>query len=132
MATNGSVSQGRRRPRRNRNLQYENATWRAFIGALLRLGVPVKARSGHDAARKVGSTPAYVNAMITLMEADEDDLVFAVLVGQVPLLEAAAHVRKRTKLVKTYRASDADARKALGQSVGVDNVWDEVLAPNLS
>lgn len=118
-----------RRPRRN--LQYSNAAWRGYIGAMMRLGVPVTASSLHDAATKVGSSPMYIAAFTTLIEAEEKHLIDAVLAGQVSLLEAAAHVRKRTKLVKAYQASDADARKTLGEHVGVNNIWDDVIAPAL-
>jgi hypothetical protein len=35
------------------------------------------------------------------------------------------------KLTKAYTAADADARKALGEHVGVDVIWDEVVVPSL-
>src|SRR5689334_6631839 len=83
----------RRRPRRKPQRHY--APYRALIGVLLRMGIPVKAHSVHDAARKVGCTPEYVRAMKVLVEANKKDLIAAVLAGRVLLLDAAAQVRFR-------------------------------------
>jgi len=86
-----------RQARKYRKRQRDNAAWRACVGAMLRLGMPVKPRSLHDAATDVGSTPTYVNAMKVLIEANQDHLIAAVLAGRVPLLDAAAHARRRMK-----------------------------------
>ena len=119
-------------PRHYHNRQRAGATYRALVGAQLRLGLSPKATSLPHAAIMVGSSPQYVAAMQTLVEADAWDLIDAVLDGVVPLLKAADSVRNRAHLLKAWRASDGVDRKALGSVEGVDNVWDDVLAPNLA
>ena len=88
-----ATARKRRRPCRKPQRHY--APYRALIGVLLRLGIPVKAHSVHDAARKVGSTAEYIRAMKVLVEANKKDLIAAVLAGRVSLLDAAAQVRFR-------------------------------------
>jgi hypothetical protein len=117
--------------RQVRNRQYENATVRAYIGALLRLGMPVKADSLAEASTMVGSSPVYVAAMVTLIEAQAWPLIDDVIARRVALLEAAQRVRKRAHLVKAYRDADPSDRIALGKAAGVGAIWDEVVVPNI-
>jgi hypothetical protein len=100
------------------------------------MGLPVTPNTQAEAARLVGSTPAYIAAASTLIDAAATDdemcgLINRVLRGHVRLLEAAESVRKRVRLVKAYREADQNDRKALGRVVGVDNVFDELVAPLL-
>jgi hypothetical protein len=81
--------------KKRRKLQQHYTHYRALTGALLYLGIPIKAHSMHDAARKVGAAPRYIRAMRVLVEADKKDLIAAVLAGRVSLLDAAAQVRFR-------------------------------------
>jgi hypothetical protein len=98
----------------------------------LLLGIPTKPHSLFGAAIMVGSSPKYVAAMKTLIKANAWDLVDAVLDGHVPILEAADSMRKRAQLIQSYRDCDAIDRKALGEVEGVDKIWDDILAPNIS
>jgi hypothetical protein len=118
-----------RRPYRNR--QHDNATARAFAGARLWKGQPVVPSTQAEAARLVGSTPLYIAAAATVLEAENPVLIDYVLRGNRGLLEAAESVRKRVRLVKAYREADRDDRKAFGKTIGVDNVFDELVAPLL-
>jgi hypothetical protein len=120
-----------RQARSYHNLQRENALFRAYIGAKLRLEMPVTQDSLAEAAAKVGLSPTYVAAMVTVLLADDLDLLWDVLAGSIPLLEAANRVRRRAKLLQAYRNGTASDRQALGKTEGVDKIWDEVLAPNL-
>jgi hypothetical protein len=119
----------RRRPYRNR--QHDNATARAFAGAQLWRGQPVVPSTQAEAARLVGSTPLYIAAAATVIDADTPGLIDRVLRGHVGLLEAAETVRRQVRLVKAYREADRDDRKAFGKTIGVDNVFDELIAPLL-
>jgi hypothetical protein len=85
----------RKRRRPSRKPQRHYAPYRALVGVLLRYGIPIKAHSVHDAARKVGCTPEYVRAMKVLVEANNKELIAAVLAGRVFLLDAASQVRFR-------------------------------------
>jgi hypothetical protein len=79
----------------------------------------------------VDSTRLYVAAAALLLEAEVPALVEEVLCGDVSLLEAAASVRKRARLVRAYRQADRSDRKALGEVVGVASVFDDAVAPLL-
>jgi hypothetical protein len=121
-----------RQPRRRyRKHQRADATSRAFAGAKLVLGIPIQAKTQAEAAELVGSTRLYVAAAAVLLEAEAPALVEEVLGGSVSLLDAAASVRKRVRLVKAYRQADRSDRKALGEIVGVASVFDDAVAPLL-
>ena len=116
-------------PRRRR--RPTGATLRAFTGAKLLLGIPIQAKTQAQAAELVDSTRLYVAAAALLLEAEVPALVEEVLCGDVSLLEAAASVRKRARLVRAYRQADRSDRKALGEVVGVASVFDDAVAPLL-
>ena len=118
-----------RRPRRNR--QRDRALCRGYAAACARVGKPIAPETDQEAVNLFGTSRAYLAAFKTLIEYGDHDLTWAALTGQIPALTAAKRVRKSVKLKKAYTAADADARKALGEDVGVDNIWDEVLLPNL-
>jgi hypothetical protein len=94
-------------------------------------GRPVTPSTQAEAARLVGSTPLYIAAAATVIDAESPALIENVLRGHVGLLEAAESVRRRVRLVKAYREADRDDRKALGKMVGIDRVFDEAIAPLL-
>jgi hypothetical protein len=79
----------------------------------------------------VGSTPQYIAAAATLLEAEVPNLINQVVRGHIALLEAAETVRRRVRLVKAYREADRSDRKAFGKAIGVDNVFDDAIAPLL-
>jgi hypothetical protein len=93
--------------------------------------MPVKADSLAEASTMVGSSPVYVAAMVTLIEAQAWPLIDDVIARRVALLEAAQRVRKRAHLVKAYRDADPSDRIALGKAAGVGAIWDEVVVPNI-
>jgi hypothetical protein len=128
---NGVISGRGLRHRHYRKHRHDNAPARAFAGAKLWLRQPVVPATQAEAARLVGSTPAYVAAAAVVINAATPGLIENVLHGRVPLLEAAESVRKRVRLVKAYREADRDDRKALGTVIGVDHVFDETIAPSL-
>ena len=95
-------------------------------------GWPVTPSTQAEAARLVGSTPLYIAAAATVIDAEFSRCRSEnVLRGHVGLLEAAESVRRRVRLVKAYREADRDDRKALGKMVGIDRVFDEAIAPLL-
>jgi hypothetical protein len=78
-----------------------------------------------------GSCPAYVGAAVVLIEAEDASLERLVRRGQVPLLEAAATVKKRVALIRAYRNATPADLAALARAVGPDRVFDNVVAPAL-
>ena len=123
-----------RRPYRNR--QHHNATARAFAGAKLWMRQPVVPSTQAEAARLVGSTPAYVAAAATVINAATPGLIENVLRGRVPLLAAAHEARRRQnakrtveEMVASWRCWTPGQRANFGRAVGVAEIWDDAIAP---
>jgi hypothetical protein len=119
------------RPRQPRRSYRDSAVARAVAGAQLwkgQLGAP---RTQAQAARLVGSTPLYVAAAAAVIDAKTPGLIERVLRGHVGLLAAAESIRRQVRLVKAYRQADRNDRKAFCKTIGVDNVFDELVAPLL-
>jgi len=91
----------------------------------------VRPKTQAEAAELVGSTRPYIAAAAVLLEAGAPALVEGVLCGDVSLLEAAKSVRRRARLIQAYRQADRSDRRALGEVVGVGNVFDDAVAPLL-
>jgi hypothetical protein len=107
------------------------AALRADTAARILLRQPVNAGSLAEAALMTGSCPAYVGAAVVLIEAEDASLERLVRRGQVPLLEAAATVKKRVALIRAYRNATPADLAALARAVGPDRVFDNVVAPAL-
>jgi hypothetical protein len=84
-----------------------------------------------DAAESVGSNVRYVRAAVTILKAENPNLIWEVLWGPGNLLATAAKVRKRADLVAAYRKASPDDRKVFGWTVGPATVFDEVVVPAL-
>jgi hypothetical protein len=126
----------RRRQRTSARRHYrkhrrDNAPARAFAGAKLWMRQPVMPSTQAEAARLVGSTPVYVAAAATVIDAATPGLIEDVLHGRVPLLAAAESVRKRAQLLKAWREARPSDLKAFGEIVGVDRIFDDAIAPLL-
>jgi hypothetical protein len=118
--------------RRYRSRQHKHAIERAFTGAKLYMGLPVGAPTTQRAAADlVGSTINYVVAATTILQSEDQDLIDRVVAGHIPVLQAAANVRKRAELITALRRSTSTDRAHAGATVGVDLVWDEMVAPSL-
>jgi hypothetical protein len=121
--------------RRNRYIRNGEcaAALRADTAARILLGRLVEVDySLADVSRMCGSNVHYVAAAITLIESENTSLMSMVRQGRVPLLDAAASVKKRVALVKAYREATPDDLAALARSVGPSRVFDEVVSPALS
>jgi hypothetical protein len=122
-------------PRRNRSARrhFEGGTrlaaLRAFAAARLSAsGAIPKVR---ESALACGSNARYVQAAITLLKAENETLVNAVLDGHVPLLTAAAQVKRLADLVDAYRKAGASDRVRFAQTVGPTALFDTALVPAL-
>jgi hypothetical protein len=107
------------------------ATWRAFTGARLYLGLPVKPDTYADAATMVASSPTYIQAAIAVIQSEDAKLKADIILGNISLLAAAKKISKRAKLVQAYRDAGPEDRVALGRVEGVANIWDEVIVPSV-
>jgi hypothetical protein len=83
------------------------------------------------AARGCGSTPAYVAAAIVILRSNDDHALWLVLRGSWSLLETAARLRPRVKLLDAFNRASASDRAFLGQAAGVSTIWDAVIMPAL-
>jgi hypothetical protein len=70
-----------------------------------------------QAAIACGSTPTYVNAAVTILRAEDEKLLAAVLAGLRPLVPAAHTVRRQADLLAAWRAADDQARAVLRREV---------------
>jgi len=124
-----------RQPKRKTKPHFRNgerrAVRRALTGARIRLGLPVRASSLKSAAQQVGSTASYVEAAVWVLQAEDPALLNDVLSGRKQLLVAAAEVRQRANLITAYRRASLRDRAVAGPTIGVDHVWDELIAPAL-
>jgi hypothetical protein len=102
---------------------------RAFAGAHIRLGVPITAKTLQGAAEMTGSCVHYVEAAITVLQAEDAALMAQVLRGNVPLLDAAKAVKKRVKLMRAYHVASDEDRIAVVRINGVNDVFDSVIVP---
>jgi hypothetical protein len=125
---NGGNGNGRHRHPRFRN-GCRLAALRAFSGAQLVLNRDV---SPADAADWVGSNPAYIRAMVALIRNEDESLINSVLAGELQVLTAAAQVKGLAQLLKAYAMATAETKAAFGRAVGIDDVFDRVVAPALA
>jgi hypothetical protein len=124
-----------RQVKSRRNAQFRRgqrrAVLRALTGARILLGLPIEASSQAGVAELVGSNIRYVEAGIAVLQAEDPALVTDVLAGRKRLLDAAAKVRRRADLIAAYRRATLEDRAAVGPTIGVEQVFDEMIAPSL-
>ena len=111
-------------PKRNKNL-------RALFAAQLLRDRAYGVNTITAAAIVTNVTRPAVKAALLILQAEADLLATDVLERRVSLLEAGKVVRIRAQLITTYKAADRNDRAALGEVVGVDELFDEVVAPSL-
>ena len=121
----------RRKPRSRFHNGQRQAVRRALTGARIRLGLPVQASSLASAAQLVGSSKQYVEAATWLLQAEDPALLDDVLAGRKPLLAAAAEAHRRADLIAAFRKASAHDKAISGSTLGVNNVWDEMIVPSL-
>jgi hypothetical protein len=120
-----------RQDRRRHSKRHHAAALRAFTGARLLLGLPVTPATQQRAADMVASTTQYIAAAVTILQAGDQQVVDDVLAGRVPLLVAASEAREFVKILTALRAARPDDLAKAGAAVGVDRVWDRLIAPNV-
>jgi hypothetical protein len=81
------------------------------------------------AAFSCGTNPAYVRAAIVLLRSENATLLSRVLRGDLPLLAAAAQVKRVANLVEAYRTASAGDRVAFARTVGSTVLFDTTLVP---
>jgi hypothetical protein len=70
-----------------------------------------------------------VEAALTILQSEDENLLAVVLAGRMTLPHAAAKVRHRAKLIHAFKsASDID-RAAFGRTVGPAAVFDAAVVP---
>jgi hypothetical protein len=134
--TNGHAPQSdsrrhRQSPRRQFRRGQRAAVLRAITGYYLYTGQPIAAHTLKDAAERTGSNPRYIEAIETILKSEDQFLLDEVLIGRWSLLEAAARVKKRAKLISAFREADPADLRALARTVGPAEIFDNVITPVL-
>jgi hypothetical protein len=83
------------------------------------------------AAKCCGSTPVYVSAAIVILRSNNEHALQLVLRGNWPLLETAARLKPRVRLIDAFDRASASDRAALGRVRSVSAIWDELILPAL-
>jgi hypothetical protein len=78
------------------------------------------------------TTVTYISAAETVLESGDQHFIYRTEYGlSAPLLEAAAKVRGRVKLMKALRSASPSDLATVGAAVGVDRVFDSMIVPSL-
>jgi hypothetical protein len=119
----------RRSPRRHFRNRQRAAVVRAVTAGRLYASGAVSTLAA--AAIACGSNVAYVAAAVTLLKSENNVLLDRALHGATPLLAAASEVGAVARLVSAYRGAGSDDLAAFTRTIGVANVWDQILVPVL-
>jgi hypothetical protein len=104
------------------------AALRAITGAQL-YRAPDYVLTLRESALSCGSGVRYVQAAVTLLEHADPKLIDRVVSGKVNILVAAESVKAEVRLTAALRAASPEVRVAVASRVGVDNLWDTMIAP---
>ena len=119
----------RRSPRRHFRNRQRAAVVRAVTAA--RVYASGVAPTLAAAAIACGSNVAYVAAAVTLLKSEDGVLLDRALRGATPLLAAASEAGAVARLVSAYRGASPDDLATFTRTIGVANIWDEILVPVL-
>jgi hypothetical protein len=115
-----------------RKSEHENTVLRAFTGAAMLFGEgPLGAATVAEAAASVAVCANYIVAAGQILRAGDEDLLRAVLRGNVSLMSAAERARARLYLLRGFQNGTSEDLKAVGAIVGPAVVWDEMISPQL-
>jgi hypothetical protein len=126
LVTSGHRLRQRQSARRRFRHGQRAAAVRAFTGARLYLNCAVPTLAA--AADSTGSCPAYVQAAVVLLKADNASLTAEVLDGRVSLLQAAAQVRRMVDLVTAYKLAQDPDRVAFARACGIETIFNTLVA----
>ena len=126
LVTSGHRLRQRQSARRRFRHGQRAAAVRAFTGARLYLNCAVPTLAA--AADSTGSCPAYIQAAVILLKADNASLTAEVLGGRVSLLQAAAQVRRMVDLVTAYKLAQDPDRVAFARACGIETIFNTLVA----
>jgi hypothetical protein len=127
--SNGSSRRKRQSARRQFKNGRRNAAVRAFTGAQLVRGKIAPTIAA--AAERTGTTRAYVQAALAVLESENTGLLTDIINGRVPLLVAAQQVKRLGALVSAYRQASAADRVQFANAIGPSGLFDTSLVPAL-
>jgi hypothetical protein len=84
--------------------------------------------TGAQAAAVAGCSRPLIDAARVILESQDQALLRVVLSGQIALMPAAGTVRRRVRLIESFKAASPADRVALSRAVGPDAVFDSVMA----
>ena len=103
------------------------AALRAFTGAEIHRANPELTL--REIALRVGCSVPYLRAAITLLEYGDQALITRVLRRDCMILAAAASVAVLVKLLTVLEAASPAIRTKAAGRIGVDRIWDTMIAP---
>jgi aminoglycoside phosphotransferase family enzyme len=78
-----------------------------------------------------GSSRPSVEAALTILQSEDDALLANILWSGVSLSNAAAQVKRRAKLIASFKAATPEDRAAFGKTIGIAEVWDSAISPSI-
>jgi hypothetical protein len=131
----GKASKRSTRSRQSPHRQFKGgqraAVLRAWTAQRLHSGKWIPRPTLAEAAIMCGSSMPYIAAVDLLVQHGDLRLFDRVLSGKIPLLMAAGLLRKRTRLVKSFRRASVKDRIDAARVIGPGQIFDEMLVPAL-
>ncbi len=87
--------------------------------------------TGAQAAAVAGCSRSLIDAARVILESQDQALLRVVLSGQITLIPAAATVRRRVRLIESFKAASPDDLVELGRAIGPATLFDSLVAPAL-
>jgi hypothetical protein len=109
---------------------HRHTALRGVIGAGMLMGKVFPIDSIGAAAVATGVSVATIGACKTILGTEDPELLRDVLNGK-PLIPTAQSVRVRARLISDYRCASSEDLLAMATTVGVDELFDRVIAPRL-
>ena len=104
---------------------------RALVGAAMVHGPLLGVTTITQAKALVRSSRPSIEAALVILKSEDEVLLAKVLAGSISLASAAAQVRRRARLIDSFRSAWPEDRAALGQAVGATALFDSAVSPAL-
>jgi hypothetical protein len=104
---------------------------RAFAAAVILRDNLLGIDTAVAAAACTGASLPAVRAAVEILQTGDPHLARDVLRGFEPLLQTAAEIRNRVQLIETFKSASVEDRIAFAQTVGVEMLFNDVVAPAL-
>jgi hypothetical protein len=115
---------------RHRQAPKPEPTLRALVGAKL-LRDRVYVDTATQAAVVMGVPRPQLDAAAVVLQVGDENLILDIMAGRESLTHAAARLRRRVKLIESFKAATPDDKAAFGRAVGTAELFDSTIVPAL-